>query len=228
MPNNVVFNYNPAELKTQIFGLNGSTVRAVTVDSNGFIQATVTGQVSIANTVTVTGEVSVANTVTVTGQVSVTGEVSVANTVTVTGQVSVTGEVSVANTVTVTGQVSVTGTVSAQVYPILTEVSYQDVLVTPNTTLSITIQDLSTIKEYSYYVRNNSTQPDVTVNVILQLSPTDDTAYFVSDATITGFVNTNSTIITSGKVMKHARLQIVNTDVTNTAQVQIAFIGQSA
>ena len=203
MPNNVVFNYSAEELKTQIFGYTGTLVKEVTVDSNGYVG--VAGSVALTNaTVTVGGSVALTNA-----------------TVTVGGSVALTNE-----TVTVGGSVTV-GSGTVQVYPICTTDSYLFSNIGAATTIyAVTVQDLSTVKEYGYYVKNTS--GTATIDVIIQLSPITDTSYYITAASKTNLAISSSTLINAAIFMKYARIGIVNNDSTFTAAAEVYFNGQSS
>ena len=205
MPNNLVFNSSADSLRARIFGAtSGGTVTSVLVDSTGMMQ--VGGSVSATF---VGGEVTatVNGSVTATVNGSVTATVNGSVTATVNGSVTATVNGSV--TATVNG--SVTATVNGSVSVTLashgfTSSSASLTGLTADLTNTDFVFDTSTIKDYTFYIRNVGAD---TVAARLQISPTLTEAFFTNDTTaqITVTPGQNATLV-PGIFLNYTRLEV--------------------
>ena len=250
--NNLVFNNTAAELKTSVYAQKSDdSFAAIQIDNSGNLYVnisntslTVAGSVTINNTdLGIAGDVTITNTsLTVAGSVtinntdlSIAGDVTITNTsLTVAGSVtinntdlSVAGDVTITNTsLTVAGSVTINNaTITTFVNGSrLTTITLSSSAVTSNTIL-LNNSDLSQYKNAAFMLYNESTATLVTLN--LQVSPTDTTTDYITDATL-GTV----TLAASGKlyipvsvVGKNVRL--LATSASDTVTVNGYYVAQA-
>jgi hypothetical protein len=164
MPNNLVFNNVPGDLKTQIYGTNGSIVTALSVNGSGNVLTSIqnTPSVNVNNTVTTTfttvtatfTDVSIGNTPSV--NVNNTPSVNVNNTVTTTFT-TVTAtftDVTIGNTPSVnvnnTPSVNVNNTVTTTFTTVTA--TFTDVTIgnTPSVNVNNTVNTFNTGATFTY------------------------------------------------------------------------------
>jgi hypothetical protein len=189
MPNNLVFNNVASELQVQIFGLNGSNVKAVAVDASGNFVVSVSTVTIASGTFTVSG-----------GTIDVVSALS-AGTVTVRGgTIDVVSALS-AGTVTVTG-----GTI--QQIPAFTETS-TTIAVGTSTVDALEI-DTSTQKVYSFYVANSAGTGIITA--LLQISPTNVATFYVNDtSTALTIAPGVKGVLVAAEFLRFTKLQLIAT-----------------
>jgi hypothetical protein len=216
MPNNYVFS-KPQDLKAEIYGSNGGTLTALSVDGTGQVNVTVTNtpgvsvlnvpEVSVSNTPSVnvdnTADVSVVNTPGVS--VLNVPEVSVSNTPSV--NVDNTADVSVVNTPGVSvlnvPEVSVSNIPSVEMHGVA--FTSDSITVTTGTGQAFILdEDTSQQNEYSYYISNVS--DTATMTLALQIAPVDSGTYFVDDASEIELPPQSITVLVPQKYLNYTRL----------------------
>jgi|GEM_PF-2046117 len=246
MPNNLVFNNSADSLRTHIYGAtSGGAITSIMVDSTGIMQvggsisatftggevtATVNGSVTATVNGSVTATVNGSVTATVNGSVTATVNGSVTATVngsvTATVNGSVTATVNGSVTATVNG--SVTATVNGSVSVTLashgfTSSSASLTGLTTDLTNTDFVFDTSTIKDYTFYIRNVGAD---TVAARLQISPTLTEAFFANDTTLQILITPgqNATLV-PGIFLNYTRLEVYGSP-SATFTVTAFFNGQ--
>ncbi|MCX7884945.1 MAG: DUF6385 domain-containing protein [Caloramator sp.] len=203
MPNNIIFNETAEELKAQVFGYNGTTLQSLQLDASGNLK--IGGSVTISNSVTIVAEnlniralSGATDSVAVSGTVTVAGTVTVGNTVTVVAEsLSIRALSANTDTVSIGGVVSVINTGNS-----FTE---NNVTITDVAGTGVTLTfDSSQQTLYSYYVKNNASN---TIQVRLQISPTENDDYFINDqAAATDLSPGNAIVIVPKYFLRYTRL----------------------
>ncbi|SKA79513.1 hypothetical protein SAMN05443428_10380 [Caloramator quimbayensis] len=203
MPNNIIFNETAEELKAQVFGLKGTTLQSLQLDDSGNLM--ISGSMTVSGPVTVVAEsLSIRALSGDTDSVAISGTVTVAGTVTVGNTVTVVAEsLSIRSLSADTDTVSIGGTVNV----IKTGNSFTEnnATITDVAGTGVTLLfDSSQQTLYSYYVKNNAAN---TIQVRLQISPTDNDDYFINDQTVATDVSPESAVVIAPKYfLRYTRL----------------------
>jgi acyl-[acyl carrier protein]--UDP-N-acetylglucosamine O-acyltransferase len=221
--NNLIFNTTASDLKTTMYGYNGTTLtlEQLQLDAGGNMlvggtvtvgnDVTIAGTVTVGNDVTIAGTVTVGNDVTVAGTVTIGNNVTIANTsLTVAGTVTVGNDVTIAGTVTVGNDVTIAGTVTVGNTSLTVLISGQtftsatENVTATGTGIAFADTDISTLTTASMFIDNPNANP---FTISLQLSPDGGTTYF-DDPSYTDVVvaATSQEIIAIGKFAQFAQI----------------------
>ena len=234
MPNNIVFNDVANQLKTAIYGTDGTNQVQISVNSEGAVIIATSDPISVTGTVTVTandfdirGLTAASDTVTVTANdFDIRGLTAASDTVTVTANdFDIRGLTAASDTVTVTANdfdirgltaASDTVTVTATDFEIRQLTAASDAITSFMNVASSTVDapatqtgtilqmDTSDKSMYSYYIKNNDTT-SLTVNI--QISPTTTDGYFVNDSSEPVVIgNGESTVLVPKQYLNYTRL----------------------
>lgn len=198
MPNNIVFNPVAEQLKTLIYGMQGTTATPLLLDStSGKLLSTVDGSVTVAGTVTAQGTLTVtASALDIRPLTGATDSVVVSS-----------GSVTVAGTVTVTASALDIRplTASTDSFTLGSRTYVEDSTSIANVTGTgvVLMEDTGDKSMYSYYITNTGTNP---ITVLLQISPTTTSTYFVDDGASYVVAGGAITVIAAAKFMQYTRL----------------------
>lgn len=228
MPNFAVFNLDPNQLQTLIFGTDGTNIIPISTDSSGRLNiGEVTTITAVEATTIVGGTLSAVEAATIVG-----GTLNAVEAATIVG-----GTLSAVEAATIIGgtiDALLAGTVSATILGgTITSISENNFnqFTLPGVVVSSTSftpipaasleQNTSPYKVYSYVVYNNTGA--VTVDAVIQLS--SDATRWIVDSTVTG-ITTPGYVLTPFRFAKYTRLALsspsggsANVDVYLDAQV---------
>ncbi|QXM06343.1 DUF6385 domain-containing protein [Crassaminicella indica] len=229
MPNNIVFNNVASQMKTQIYGTDSGTTRAIAVDANGKL---LIGEISTIGTISEVLNVQSVDTVDTVQQVLNVQSVDTVDTVqqvlnvqsvdtvdTVQQVLNVQSvdtvdnisSVDTVDTVTYVAEVkSITDTVNVdKVGNGFAESVYTVSNLAAGATATVLTMDTSEKNMYSFYVKNIS--DSVTIDAKIQVAPVNLEAYYIDDAaSVVGLEAGEKEILITQKYLKYTRLILEN------------------
>lgn len=212
MANSIVFQHSAEQLKTAVYGYDGTNYQPIRVNNNGELQISI-------------GTISALGTINTVGTLNNVTNLGTLNTVINLGTLNTVGTV---NTVTNLGTLnSIVGTVNVNLVDRTFTSTTFTVEVAGNTSTYVSLIDVSKHQDTSWYLRNiTATANREEVTVQLAVTPSSNIVLYprvLINETAT--LNENPKVITNDYYMRYITAQVSN-ETSTTQTVVIIFNGR--